>query len=124
MIRAYCFPSGHIGFGRSLPAGTTIIARGPDEALRAFIGGNAHRAGHARTAGLLVPGMGGADNAIARQEALRRWSMWIATKAPKGVRVLSPLRGGSSADRAPDASHQEVASSNLAPRSTNHGSAR
>lgn len=85
MIRAYCFASGYIGFGRSIPAGATIIARGPERALRDFI---AVTARHARRDALLVPGVPEADNSLAAAGALDRWRAWIATKAPADVRVL------------------------------------
>jgi hypothetical protein len=85
MIRAWCLPTGYIGFGRDIPAGAIIIARGPEKPLREFIAGSAH---HARGDVLLVPGVPGADNKIAAAGALERWRSWIATKAPADVRVL------------------------------------
>ncbi len=100
MIRAYCFASGHIEFGRSIPSGAIVIARGPAELLRDFIEVNARhgyrtRRVHGRptkipgSETLLVPGVPEAANQLAGAEALANWSKWIATKAPKGVRVLS-----------------------------------
>lgn len=88
MIRAYCYASGRIDFGRDIPAGATIIARGPDRELRGFIGAEARRGRMGRDEALLVPGVPEAANQIAAREALRTWSKWIATKAPFGVRVL------------------------------------
>lgn len=87
MIRAYCFPSGLIDFGTSIPKGAQIIARGPEKELRDFI---AVKARHARRHdALLVPGVPEADNEIAARTALDAWTKWIAIGAPKGVRVLS-----------------------------------
>lgn len=91
MIRAYCFSSGLIEFGRDIPRGATVIARGPEQQLRAFIGDNARRARMYRTRktpSLVVPGMPEAENPIAIEVALATWSKWIAANAPKGVRVV------------------------------------
>jgi hypothetical protein len=100
MIRAYCYASGLIDFGRDIPAGATIIARGPEKELREFIEGEARRGSYGWRLGgrrrelpgspslLLVPGVPEADNPIAARQALQRWSRWIASKAPFGVRVL------------------------------------
>ena len=86
MIRAYCYPSGLIDFGNTIPKGARIIARGPEKELRDFI---AVKARHVRRGGdLLVPGVPEADNQIAAAEALQKWAKWIAIGAPKGVRVL------------------------------------
>jgi len=85
MIRAWCLPTGYIGFGRDIPAGGIIIARGPEKPLRDFI---AVTATHARGDVLLVPGVPGAGSKIVAEGALTRWRQWIATKAPTDVRVL------------------------------------
>lgn len=89
--RAYCFPSGLIEFGFAIPKGATVIARGPEQQLRAFIGANARQARLYRTRktpSLVVPGMPEADNQLALDAALAAWSKWIAANAPKGVRVV------------------------------------
>lgn len=91
MIRAYCYHSGLIEFGRALPKGTFVIARGPEAQLRAFIGANARRARLYRTRktpSLVVPGMPEAESQLALDAALAAWSKWIAANAPKGVRVV------------------------------------
>jgi len=85
MIRAYCLPTGFIGFGRNIPAGATIIARGPEKALRDFL---AVEATHARGDTLLVPGVPSAGSKLAAESALKTWRGWIATRAPADVRVL------------------------------------
>lgn len=90
MIRAFCFHTGAIGFGRDIPAGATVIARAENrETLQDFISSHAQTAGPPKKAYLVVPGMGAADNDILRQQALIAWSKWIAASAPRDVRVLS-----------------------------------
>jgi hypothetical protein len=96
-IHAYCYPSGLIEFGRNLPKGATIIARGPKDPLRDFIGGRAQRRCHSRKRrgrvatieSLFVPGVPQAQSLIEVDAAIKRWTGWIATQAPKGVRVLA-----------------------------------
>lgn len=92
MIRACCYPSGLIVFGRSIPKGSTVIARGPEQPLRDFIAAKARqvRLGKRSTAlDLLVPGMPEAESQIALDAALASWAKWIAAGAPKGIRVLA-----------------------------------
>jgi hypothetical protein len=99
MIRAYCYATGLIDFGRRIPAGALIIARGPDKELRDFIEVNARHGYRTRKVNgrptkvpgsdtLLVPGIPEAANQHLALDALHAWMKWIATKAPKGVRVL------------------------------------
>jgi hypothetical protein len=92
MIRACCYPSGLIVFGRTVPKGSIVIARGPEQPLRDFIAAKARQAriGRRSTAlNLLVPGMPEAENQIALDTALATWAKWIAASAPKGIRVLA-----------------------------------
>lgn len=91
MIRAFCFRTGAIGFGREIPAGATVIARAENrETLQDFIGSHADKAGPPKKSYLVVPGMGAAgDNETLRAHALLTWSKWIAASAPRDVRVLS-----------------------------------
>lgn len=95
MIRAYAFASGHIGFGRNVPAGATIIARGEADKLKPFIRENARITapphplrGIPNAEWLLVPGMPEANSAVAAAAAFQQWTKWIATRAPREVRVL------------------------------------
>jgi hypothetical protein len=94
MIRAYCYPSGLIEFGHGVPKGATVIARGPDQQLRDFIGLKARLVigGRRRrmpgTKQLYVPGVPEADNQIVAERALNQWIGWITAHAPKGIRVL------------------------------------
>lgn len=89
MTRAYCFKSGAIGFGCSIPAGATVIARGPREQLEAFIAEQADEVGPPAKRYHVVPHMGRAANDLEREAALLAWSKWIAASAPREVRVLS-----------------------------------
>jgi len=99
MIRAYCYASGLIEFGRRIPKGAIVIARGPDKQLQDFIDGKARHGYRTRnvngrptkvpgTEHLLVPGVPEAPNQLVAEKALRQWTSWIAIGAPKGVRVL------------------------------------
>lgn len=99
MIRAFCFASGHIEFGVTVPAGAVVIARGPATELRKFIETKARHGYRTRrvrgrptkipgTECLLVPGVPEAENQIVGRNALVRWSEWIAQAAPASVRVL------------------------------------
>jgi hypothetical protein len=97
MTRAYCFPSGLIGFGHDIPKGARIIARGPRKELRDFIAVKARHGYRARKGVLvaasdilLVPGMPEADDADAARNALLRWTRFIAIRPPKHVRVILP----------------------------------
>lgn len=98
MIRAYCYASGLIEFGRSIPNGALIIARGPAKQLREFIETQARHGYRTRkvrgrvtkipgTEYLLVPGVPEAPNQIVGGNALRQWCDWIGKHAPKGIRV-------------------------------------
>lgn len=61
---AYCFASGQIAFGRSLPNGTIEIARGKDAVVRKEVAVTARLAYDGKT--LLVPGIPEApDQAVA-----------------------------------------------------------
>ena len=84
--RAYCFPSGLIEFGFAIPKGATVIARGPEDPPRAFIGANARRARLYRTRkatlDLVVPGMPEADNQLALDAALEHVVARLNTVEP------------------------------------------
>lgn len=100
MIRAYCYASGLIEFGRAIPKGAIVIARGPEQLLKSFIETHARHGYRTRKVNgrpikvrgsdtLLVPGVPEAENQWDAGTALKRWSAWIAVGAPKGVRVLA-----------------------------------
>ncbi len=93
MIRACAYASGYIVFGKRVPAGATIIARGPEELLRAFLERHARRhvrrrGRHAGTSHLLVPGMPEAASPVIAVQRFNAWCEELATNAPAGVRVL------------------------------------
>ena len=99
VLRAYCYASGLIEFGRRIPAGAIVIARGPEKQLRDFIDGKARHGYRSRYVGgrltkvpgtehLLVPGIPEAPNQLVAEKKLREWTAWISAHAPKGVRVL------------------------------------
>jgi hypothetical protein len=90
---AFCYASGHIDFGRRIPAGATVIARGPKDDLRKFIGANARtyttrRGRNAGTVFLLVPGMPEATSPIIAVQRLEAWCKRISIETPRGVRVV------------------------------------
>lgn len=99
MICAYCYSSGLIDFGKRIPNGALIIARGPEKELRDFIEARARHGYRTRVINgrptkvrgsetFLVPGVPEAPNQHAGLDALHAWMKWIAANAPKGVRVL------------------------------------
>lgn len=100
MLRAYCYASGLIAFGRKLPDGALPIARGPAKALREFIEVKARHGYQTRrvkgrlqkvpgTECLLVPGVPEAANEFAKLDSLRAWKGWIAGHARDGVTVAT-----------------------------------
>lgn len=97
-MRAYCWASGLIEFGRSIPDGALPIARGPAKALREFINDrarhgyrsevvNGRRTKVPGTEHLLVPGVPEAKDGNAAVDALTAFRAWIGKKPPKGVIV-------------------------------------
>lgn len=102
-MKAYCWASGLIEFGRGVPAGAIEIAQGRDKALRAFISGVARHGYKTRlvdgrttkvrgTDHLLVPGVPEAPNQLVAAGALDRFLAWIGTRPPVGVTVTPPSR--------------------------------
>jgi len=98
-MRAFCYASGLIEFGRTIPDGALPIAYGPARKLRPFIEVRA-RHGYKTslvkgrpskipgTDCLLVPGVPEADGQVAAVDALRAWCDWLSKGAPKGVEVV------------------------------------
>lgn len=84
-MRAYCYASGQIEFGRRVPDGALPIARGPSKKLRAFVEVRARHAYDGVT--LLVPGVPEARNEWVALKALQRWLKWNRDRAPAGVEV-------------------------------------
>ena len=75
---AYCYRSGQIMFGRSVPEGAIKVAQGPAKKLRKMIAGVARRAYDGKT--LLVPGIPEAKTENQAEAALRRFLDWIAPR--------------------------------------------
>lgn len=75
---AYCYRSGQIKFGRSVPTGAIQVARGPAKKLRAMISVTARHAYDGKT--LLVPGIPEAETEREAESALRRFLDWIAPR--------------------------------------------
>ncbi|MBW7965289.1 hypothetical protein [Bradyrhizobium sp. BR 10261] len=99
VTRAYCFASGLIEFGRRVPDGALVIARGPETELRDYIAGVARHGYRTRLQGgrpikiegsdtLLVPGLPEAPNQLVAKARLEHWLKLIDIRAPKNVRVL------------------------------------
>jgi len=94
MIRAFCWPSGLIDFGKSTPKGCTVIARGHEQVLREFITSQVQRGDLGRimkvyTGHMFVPGTFEAKSQSEWSDAIGRWCRWISNNAPKGVRVVT-----------------------------------
>lgn len=84
-MRAWCWASGRIDFGRSVPEGALLIMSGPSKALRAFVEVRARHAYDGVT--LLVPGVPEAPDQSAALDALHRWLDWNAEHAPAEIEV-------------------------------------
>ncbi|MDO8414167.1 MAG: host nuclease inhibitor protein [Gallionellaceae bacterium] len=78
---AYCYRSGQIRFGRSLPEGAIKVAEGPSKKLRAMICVTSRHAYDGKT--LLVPGIPEAETEKEAEDALRRFLNWIAPRVTK-----------------------------------------
>jgi hypothetical protein len=98
MLRAYCFASGHIEFGRKVPKGAIRIASGPAVELRDFICSVA-RHGYSTeivdgrptkipgSDTLLVPGIPETKGQQAKGDKLEQWLDWIASHGPVDIAV-------------------------------------
>jgi hypothetical protein len=75
---AYCYRSGQIMFGRTVPEGAIEVTRGPAKKLRKLICAVARHAYDGKT--LLVPGIPEAPNERQAEAALRRFKDWIKTR--------------------------------------------
>lgn len=97
-MRAYCYATGLIHFGRSVPDGALEIARGQARPLRAFIEVRSRHGYRTRkvkgrlqkipgTDTLLVPGIPEAPNQHAALDALRGFCAWLRKGAPHNITV-------------------------------------
>ena len=80
-MKAWCYRSGEIVFGHSLPKGCILIAQGPAKPLREMICAVARHAYDGKT--LLVPGIPEADTEKEAADALERFLDWIAPRVTK-----------------------------------------
>lgn len=82
---AYCWASGLIQFGRTVPDGAIEVARGQARPLRDVVGARA-RHGKGKSAGLLlVPGVPEADDQVEAGDALAAWLKWCSEHPRLGV---------------------------------------
>ena len=97
-MRAFCYASGLIEFGRSVPDGALPIASGPAKPLREFVEANARHGYKTKLVmgrpmkitgsdTLLVPGVPEALNQRQGGDALRKWCDWIKDHAPAKIAV-------------------------------------
>lgn len=102
-MRAFCYASGLIAFGRTTPEGALGIASGPANELREFIETQARHgyttknvSGRLRkipgTDCLLVPGVPESPDQRTKLDKLHAWLWWIGGHPPKGVTVFEPER--------------------------------
>lgn len=86
-MHAYCYASGHIGFGPDVPTGALPIAKGKDQALHDFISAVARHSYDGET--LLVPGVPEAETDDAKLDALLRFTQWISARTlPEGIETI------------------------------------
>lgn len=84
---AYCWATGLIEFGRTMPEGAIEVARGGAKKLREIVG---VRARHGYGKGqLLVPGVPEASSQQEKGDALFAWLKWCADH-PRGIRFNVP----------------------------------
>lgn len=99
-VYAFCFASGLIEFGTTVPGGALPIARGNDKAVRNFVDPVARHGYRTKSVRgrptkipgsdhLLVPGVPEAPNEALKHAALERFIAWIAEHAPRNVAVLT-----------------------------------
>lgn len=97
-MKAFCYASGLIEFGRRVPKGALPIAEGPSKPLRDFINGVARHGYKTKkvkgrptkipgTDVLLVPGVPEAPDQGKAYAAWVSWRNWINRQAPKNVMV-------------------------------------
>ncbi|SCM75413.1 Host nuclease inhibitor protein [uncultured Pleomorphomonas sp.] len=74
-MKAYCWRTGKIEFGRSTPNGALEIADAPGRELRRHVSASARHAYDGET--LLVPGVPEAATDLAAGEAVGRFRDWL-----------------------------------------------
>jgi hypothetical protein len=79
---AFCYASGHIGFGTALPDGALEITRHSDkQTLLKVVEGTARLAYDNKT--WLVPGIPEASNENEKLKALRAYRVWVGKSLKK-----------------------------------------
>lgn len=86
-ITAYCYPSGHIGFGATLPDGAIALATGEEKTVRDIITVNAHLSRQDNKT-LFVPGVSEADSQREGMAAVARFIQWLRKSNQSGFRAL------------------------------------
>jgi len=91
LLYAYCWQTGRIGFGKSIPKGAIPIAKGKPSALRKAVRVIARESYPSKPGGkdtcLLVPGIPEADNENSRLEALFRFRTEVARRLLPVIRI-------------------------------------
>jgi hypothetical protein len=82
---AYCWATGVIEFGTTVPDGAIEISRGKDRLVRNMVAGTARVAHDNKT--LLVPGIPEAPNQHAAGDALAAHLRWLKKRECKGFKV-------------------------------------
>lgn len=86
-ITAYCFASGHIDFGVTLPEGAIALATGEEKTVREIITGSARLSRHDNET-LFVPGVPEAENQRDGITAVANFIQWLAKSNQPGFRAL------------------------------------
>lgn len=86
-ITAYCFSSGHIDFGATLPEGAIALATGEEKTVRDIITGNARVSLHDKKT-LFVPGVPEALNQREGITAVAQFIQWLGKSNQPGFRAL------------------------------------
>ncbi|QLG90909.1 host nuclease inhibitor protein [Pseudomonas yamanorum] len=86
-ITAYCFASGHIEFGVTLPEGAIALAQGEEKMVRDILTGNA-RVSRQDNETLFVPGVPEAENQREGIAAVARFIQWLGKNNQPGFRAL------------------------------------
>lgn len=80
-MKAFCWRSGLIQFGRKVPEGAILVAEGPSKELRDLICATSRHAYNGKD--LLIPGVPEADTDETAADALERFIDWIKPSVSK-----------------------------------------